>query len=217
MLASDFITRARTLLQDDDATRWPNVELLLWLSDAQRDLAAQVPESFTTTTNVVVLANATRQTMPANATRLFDITRNMGTTGTVPGQIIRLVDRKIFDHVDPDWPQAVAAIVEHYLYDFKNPTSFSVYPRVAANVFVEMVYGYAPAEVTALNATIPVSDLYASVIVDGIVFRAFSKDSDAASPQVAAAYKALFDAKIAQIVGATAQRTPADASGGSQA
>ena len=217
MLASDLITRARILLHDETPVRWSDVELLLWLSDALRDLATFVPESYVITSKVALAANASRQSLPATATRLFDVTRNMGASGSTPGSVIRLVDRKILDQIDPDWPQTMGTTVEHYLYDFKNPLSYMVYPRPTAATFVELVHGAMPPEVTALNTTIPLSDMYVSAVLDGVVFRAMSKDAEFGNAQLAAAYKQMFDARVAQIVTVTAQRTPADASGGSQA
>jgi hypothetical protein len=46
MLASDIITRVRDLLGDEVAPyRWTDTKLLLWLTDAQRDLAMRRPDS----------------------------------------------------------------------------------------------------------------------------------------------------------------------------
>lgn len=217
MLASDVLTRARSVLQDETPVRWSDAELLRWLSDAMREVAVMVPECYVVTSNLKILANKLRQDLPATATRLFDVTRNMGVAGTTPGSVIRLIDRAVLDSMDPDWPTNTGSPVEHYLYDYKQPLKFMVYPLQSADTYVEIVHGDVPPPVVALGDTIPVSDIYASALLDGVLFRAYSKDAEVGNMQAATAYKKLFDERLTQLVTVTSQRAPADASGGSQA
>lgn len=217
MFASEIINRARNVLHDETAVRWLDAEMLRWLSDAMREVAVEIPESYVVTANTQVLANKLRQDLPAAATRLFDITRNMGAAGTTPGSVIRLVDRAVLDSMDPDWPITSGTPVEHYMYDFKQPLKYMVYPPQAADIFVESVYGSIPPPVTAVTDAIPLSDIYASALLDGLLFRAYSKDAEVGNMETAAAYKASFSARLDKLVAVTSQRTPADTAGGSQA
>ena len=217
MLASDIITRARNILQDESPARWLDAELLRWLSDALREVSAAVPESFSVTALHKVLANNLRQNLPSTDNRLFDITRNMGALGATPGATIRLVDRQILDMIDPAWSLATGSEVEHYLYDFKNPGTFMVYPRPTSDIYVEAVYAATPPEVTALNQVISIGNQYQPALIDGTLYRAYSKDAQHGSTAMAAAYKTMFDARLAQMAPTTAQRAPSDQTGSSQA
>jgi len=216
MLVSDLISRARDLLLDTVSPyRTSDAELLRWASDAQRVIVSVVPEAYPESRAVQLEANTYRQKIPADALRLLDIPRNLGATGNTPGLVIRLIGRSVLDGVNPMWTSESAAEIEHYIYDFKTPRQFMVYPAPTSAVFVEMVFSKNPPEISANSGSLALDDSYSALILDYVAFRAFSKDVDSqTSASRAAAYMSMFSGAIAALTGATAQRVPASQQGG---
>lgn len=215
MKASDVIARVRDLLLDTtEPYRWSDTELLRWLTDAQRAVVVRVPEANTTAVPVKVLAGKYRQAMPANAYRLLDVPRNLGADGNTPGNVIRLIGRAVIDSLVPGWMSSTGAAIEHYLYDFKQPNCFLVYPTPTTDTYVECVHSVVPAAVTSASADLALSDMYQSPLVNYTAFRAFAKDIDSPnSAERAAAYKTLFTNDLDDGVSSTASRVPASQNG----
>lgn len=186
--ARSIIERAQAQLQDAAGVRWPATELLGWLNDGQREVVILKPNSHVK--NIAVrLASGTKQSLPTDGVQLIDVVRNMGADGNTPGRAIRIVMREILDAQVPNWHIATAAVeVKHYVYSLLDPKNFYVYPpQPAANQgYVEMVYGAAPADAT-LNGPITLDDIYQNVLVDYILYRAYSKDTEYAADQNRAA------------------------------
>lgn len=186
-----ILAKASILLQDVTNVRWPQDELVGWLNDGQREVVLYKPNA--STKNVALqLAAGTKQTLPADAISLIDVLRNMGTTGAAPGRGIRIVMREILDAQVPDWHYAAAATdVKHYVYAPLDPKTFYVYPPQPTGTrgYVEMAYSAAPAD-TTLSGTISLDDIYQPVLLDYILFRAYSKDVEyAADSARVAAYQ----------------------------
>lgn len=178
MQANVILSRARDILQDVTSVRWTEPELMRWLSDAQREVVLYRPEACVLNESIALTANATKQTLPAKALRLLDITRNMGSGGT-PGRAIRLVAREIMDAQTPDWHTVSGANeVLHYMFDARDPKTFYVFPRPSGSLFVEAIYSVAPTEVTTPNQELSVADIFANVLLDYSLYRAYTKDSD---------------------------------------
>jgi hypothetical protein len=189
IIANSVIEKAQTILQDTTGVRWPVAnELLGWLNDGQREVVILKPNSHVK--NIAVrLAAGTKQSLPSDGVQLIDVVRNMGTDGNTPGRAVRIVMREILDAQVPNWHSATAAAdAKHYVYSLLDPKNFYVYPpQPAANQgYVEMVYGAAPADAT-LNGPITLDDIYQNVLVDYILYRAYSKDTEYAADQNRAA------------------------------
>ena len=190
MIASDITSRARILLNDIDATRWIDSELFKWVNDAQKLVAMMRPDA-SVATFVMTLIAGTRQTIPSGGFRLLDIVRNVTTvTGstpanqvvTVPGRSVRIVDREVLDTQDPYWHTATgSAEIKHFIYDNRSPTLFYVYPPATTSAKLEVVYSVAPTDVAAAGDTLSISDIYQDVILNYVMYRAYSKDAEYAS------------------------------------
>lgn len=179
MQASVILSRAKDILQDITSVRWTEAELMRWLSDAQREVVLYRPEACVSNASVALAANSTKQSLPANALRLLDITRNMGANGATPGRAIRLVHREIMDAQTPDWHTATASSeVLHYMFDARDPKNFYVYPRPSSTLYVEAIYSIAPTEIVTSTQTLSVEDIFANVLLDYLLYRAYTKDSD---------------------------------------
>lgn len=183
IIANSVIAKAQIILQDTTGVRWPSeTELLGWLNDGQREVV--VFKSNANVKNVAVrLSTGTRQTLPEDCVQLVDVVRNMGTNGTTPGRAIRIAYREVLDAQVPNWHAATPkAEVRHFMYSVLDPKIFWVYPPQPATAqgFVDLIYGATPTNAT-LNGPIQIDDIYQNVLVDYILYRAFSKDTEAAA------------------------------------
>lgn len=194
MLASDITIRTNDILQDPNNTRWPLAEQYRWISDAQRAVVNAIPGA--SATNVAVqLIPGTKQALPAGGIRLIAPVRNMGTTGLTPGRAIRMEKRSTLDVNMPDWHSAPAeTAVKVIAFDEDNPRNYYTYPPVHATtqVWVEIIYSGSPAEITAAGSQLTVDDIYLPTIVDYVIYRAHSKETDYAVKGVAQVHGAAF-------------------------
>jgi hypothetical protein len=187
------IDRAVEILQDPGNTRWAESELIGWFNDGQREIVAIVPSAYSQTVSHP-LAAGTRQTIPAAGYQLIRVVRNMGTTGTTPGRVVRAVPETQLDAITPDWhASAPAATTLHYTYDERTPRTFHVYPPAIAGNTVELVYSVAPQPHTAKTDVQALDDVYANTLLDYVLYRAFNKDGEApANAQRAVAHYQAF-------------------------
>ncbi len=183
---SEILNRVAIILQDTTKVRWPDDELLAWLNDGQREIALHKPNSCVKTIDHS-LTSGTKQTLPADAISLGKVVRNSG------GPAVRLVTRSVLDDQIPNWhdPRLASAQVKHYVYDEMNPTVFYVYPP-ASGGSVELFYFANPTD-CSVGGNLSVADIYASVLVDYVLFRAYSKDVEyAVNPGFADAARARY-------------------------
>lgn len=200
--ASSILDRVRTVLQDTTSVRWLDAELMKWLTDAQREVIIYRPEACSK--NLVLVSNGVNSkqslssmkmwNMTTNAavsldvvpTGLVDLIRNYGSGTTpasvVPGRAVRLVAREIMDAQNPTWHTdggtQGSTEVKHYMYDLRDPLNFYVWPKPAANTRLEAVIRYVPRDVAATTQLLDVSDIFANVLIDYVLYRAYSKDSE---------------------------------------
>lgn len=180
MNVSDVISRARTLLNDTDATgyRWSQQDLIDYINDAQRMIAVLRPDSSSGTT-VATLVAGTKQTIPSGGFRILDIPRNIGSDGSTPGRAIRIVDRDVLDQFEPGWHSATKkSEVKHYTYDERFPLEYFVYPPVNAGVKIEVRFGKFPTVLTATGDALSISDAYFEVILNYVMYRCYLKDAE---------------------------------------
>ena len=183
MLASDIITPVRVVLNDVGGVHWSDPELLGWINDAQLLVAVLRPDSVAHTA-VVTVAAGSKQTIPEDGIRLLDVIRNVG------GRAIRIVDRETLDLFDPNWHNGKAQkAVKNYVYDNRVPGTFYIYPQVAEGAEIEINYSKLPAKVDQSTDTLAVNDIYKEIVINYVLFRAYSKDAEhAANANLATTY-----------------------------
>lgn len=195
---ASLLVRAGDLLQDVTNIRWTEDELLRWLNDGQRAIVLERPEATAVNTPVLLVAG-TKQTLPALGLRLLDLPRNMGVGGATPGRAIRLVQREVLDAQIPYWHSSTASVpVKHFMFDERNPRNYYVYPPVPVSppAYAEAIYSTAPTDCT-LNGNLNLDDIYGNVILDYVLYRAYSKDAEyAANAQRAVACYQVFAAAL---------------------
>lgn len=172
--AQAIVDRARHILQDTTTggTRWLDPELLKWVNDAQREIVLLKPNAYSAVESVTLEAG-TRQNLPAAGLLLLAIVRN------TTGHAVRRVDRNIMDSENSAWhTDTQSANVEHYVFDEDAPDTFWVYPPNNGAGSVEIIYSKSPADLADLSDPITLNDIYSNVILDYILYRAYSKDTD---------------------------------------
>lgn len=198
------IDRAQTVLQDTTGVRWPVVaELVLWVNDAQREVALLKPDASATNTTIT-LAVGTKQDIPTGGNRLLKVVRNMSAASSGTGKrAVRLVDAEVLNGQTPDWHDpsvsgdaAHTTIVKHYVYDEQNPRNFYVYPGVAGNAYLEIIYSSNPTTVVQ-NANLSIPDIFANAILNYVLYMAYMKDAEyAGNQQRASSHFQLFTASV---------------------
>jgi hypothetical protein len=202
---AEIMNRAAYVLNDAGLTRWTPQEMLLWVNDGQREVVLNKP-SANTDTVAIALAAATEQAVPATATQIVQILRNTG------GAAITMVDRDDMDQHVPGWSDTTIwpaqEVVEHAIYDPKQPHVFDVFPPNDGTGSIDAVVAVRPADIAepgsnpdqiasyaALN--IALSDDYRVALTEYVLYRAFTKDSEfPAAAQRAMAHYQLFAAAI---------------------
>lgn len=188
---ASILNRVSVLLQDTTNVRWPQLELLDWLNDAQREIALHKPNVYVKNINVTLVAG-TKQSIPVDGNSLISVPRNIG------GNAIRITSREVLDAQIPDWHLASKASVKvvHYCYSDADPKNFYVYPPSPGGNSVEIIYSASPVN-AALAGTISVDDIYSSALVDYMAYRAYSKDTEyAANSQNASNHYQIFISAI---------------------
>ncbi len=201
---ASVIDRVQSVIQDASGIRWPEAELILWVNDAQREIALIKPDS-TATNTTVTLATGTKQDIPSSGNRLLRVVRNMSAASNgTGGRTIRLVSEEILDAQTPSWHDPAVTgdakhgtQVKHYIYNDENPRNYYVYPGVSGNAYIEIVYSANPATVGASdNLAIP--DIFGTAVMNYVLYMAFMKDSEyAGNAQRAGGHYQLFTTAVA--------------------
>lgn len=182
---NDIVTSVRSILMDAGGIRWTTTELVDWITHAQNAIVARKPEA-TATAACVLLAQGTRQTVPAAGQRLIEVVRNNVSGGGTPGRSIKLVDRVELDASYPNWHDADATggarhvdVVKNYTYNENDPRTYYVFPGVktADTVYADIVYSATPTAAAA-GANLSVADYFREAVTDYVLYRAYMKESE---------------------------------------
>jgi hypothetical protein len=207
MTAQDVVTRAGYLLNDSGNanavvaanTRWTTDELLLWITDAQREVVVMTPNA-SAVVEAMPLVAGTRQTIPAEGWVLLSVKRNLTASGT-PGRSIRQVSQSLLDSYDPEWhTDTPSPTVWNYTFDMEDRKAFYVYPPNDGTGAVELNYAATPVAVVNLTDTLTLDDVFLGALANYVVYRAILKDAEYAggaslAPQF---YQAFMTAVAAQ-------------------
>lgn len=195
MLASDLLTRAATLLQDADHTRWPLPELVNWLNDGVRAVLLAKPSANSRSVALTLVLGTLQSLTNASHLSLLRVPRNLTSPGPPPvgGRVIRPTTREVLDASAPNWHvQAETPFkkeVRQLVFDEANPREFYVYPGNDGTGLVEAVVSVLPDQVAAsgdaallasYSAELPLAEPYSIVLLDYVLYRAFGKDDVAA-------------------------------------
>lgn len=168
-LVKDVLWRVSVLAGDTapQFQRFPEVELVDWLRDAQVAIAKYLPSACSRTDaiklvpgskqsiDIVAAANCipgdgVALTAPLYGIELYSVVRNMGADGLTIGKSCNDVDRSDLDNFDEDWHTKTGTSVQVYMFDERIPTTFYVSPAIPATPAM-----YAEIAWTALPKVIP--------------------------------------------------------------
>lgn len=185
LTAQSIIRRAVETLQDNTSIRWPIGELVRYLNDGQREVVLYRPDAMVTGTTVTCVAG-TKQALPANGAKLIEVVRNSATTSAK--KAIRMVNREVLDAQTPNWHNLTGSVdILHFMYDVRDPKVFYVYPPATVAAQVDIVYSAYPTDIadvadgslyTAVSGNISLPDIYGNVVLDYIMYRAYTKDAE---------------------------------------
>jgi len=193
VLASTIMARAAGVLLDAGYARWTEAFLFDYANAGQQEAALLKPDISVSNENAVLVAG-TKQSIPAAGTQLIKLVRNMGISpGTTPGRVIELADMDEFSRKFPFWHQATAAAtVRFYFFDPRDPKNYYVYPPQPSSGFgyVNQIYALSPTDMVAgagpvYTVAITIDNIYQNVLMDYMLYRAYSKDA-AMTPNAAA-------------------------------
>lgn len=214
--AQSIVRRATDLLQDQTSVRWPANELVRWLNDAQRAIVKVRPDSMNTTATMTLAAGSRQDLDDANLTpspsKLIEITRNMAATSQK--KAVRLVPRQILDAQTPGWHALTGTVdILHYMFDERDPKTFYVYPPATTLAQLEVMYSAYPTDIvepadgalwSVVAGNLSVPDIFADDVLNLILHRAYSKDSEyAGNAERAAGYLGIVKASLGEEIAAT--------------
>lgn len=184
----DLISRAHTILLDTTAVRWSALELQGWLNDGYREVVTLHPDADAQTATFTCAAGYRQDisTSYSRAYRLLEVLVNKAATSRK--RPVQLVSRKSMDTMRPGWYNETASVnIEKYMYDKRVPKEFLVYPPATTAAQLEIIYTTVPEPHTltesqlvnpATAEVIRLDDIYGSPLLDYILYRAYSKDSE---------------------------------------
>ena len=173
---------AAVVLHGADPKEVWDVDVLL----DQRDLVVARPDANAVTAAMSLIAGS-EQTLTTAAVALIDIPRNSAGNK----RAIRKVEVEHLDAINRDW-RSMTGVTEiaHFIFDDRDPRTFEVYPPAAASgASVEVIYGAYPTDVSApggdgkayttVSGNISVKDQWATALLNYMLSRAYSKDTEA--------------------------------------
>jgi hypothetical protein len=175
--ASELLDTVSRELEDPSNDTWGRYELLGFLNDGLRALAAFRPEEFLTCV-VYPLVPGTRQTLPYGTLVAYRAMCNTNSSGTTRGRAIRMVTVESLDASSPGWRSATAttAVRECAIPD-NSALEYWVSPPSDGAGYIEMSVSKAP-EILLNAATIPCTPDYYPALIDYVVYRALAKDAE---------------------------------------
>lgn len=190
MQASVVINRAAKTLLDETGVLWSSAELLDYLNAGIAAVVSIRPDAFSVTESFTLTNAQAKQTIPATATMLLEVTRNLSPAT----KAITQVERNHLNHSNEDWASTVGT-PRHFMYDGKrNPDIFYIYPQPASGTnTVEIVYSGTPTRLTATTDNLPINDLYENPLWAFIVALAYAKNAKRGDAAKTAAYLNIFN------------------------
>lgn len=211
----DLLWQCKTTLQDAGATRWTLDELRRYLNQAVKVIALKDPLAVSKTI-VMALAEGTYQELPTGQ-RLMAVTRNItsavNATPRVSGPIVTPITAVALNSSYRNWHNNAyvpfSATVSHIITEPTNPNAFWVFPGNDGTGKLEVTVAETPDDIPApsnitdseaYTTDVPLDPRYEPALMDYMLYRAFSKDSDKQASQArAVAHMQSFNGTVDQL------------------
>lgn len=180
----DVASRVREVLSDPGKTRWTDAALFYWASDALDMLCHFAPQMFTKRGSHTTTAGALQTLTVARAVAIVDV------IGLTPLDVAALTA------FAPAWQSGSVGAAQQWSAAQDGPKSFVIYPPQAVSQTLTVDYVEAPAEITALTDTLPVSDDFVGPLTDYVIGMAEAKDANHVSSGRAQVFMQSFASKL---------------------
>ncbi len=204
---TEIATEARNRLSAPAGVRWTDAEVLAAINEGQTQAVALQPQANPVTTKAVMATSDTRQTFASlsitNGIQFIRALRNWSADGTTVGRAVTKAPFATLETHNPTLHSETGTEVEHYDTSPFEPGVLYIYPRVAANKRLEVVYSAVPTALGSLASNIGIADHYKPALVLYVMYYLLSKriqGSQASNAQAAAYYQ-----QFAQLLGAQGQ------------
>jgi hypothetical protein len=204
---TEIATEARNRLSAPAGVRWTDAEVLAAINEGQTQAVALQPQANPVTTKAVMATSDTRQTFASlsitNGIQFIRALRNWSVDGATVGRAVTKAPFATLEAHNPTLHSETGTEVEHYDTSPFEPGVLYIYPKVAANKRLEVVYSAAPTALGSLASNIGIADHYKPALVLYVMYYLLSKrvqGSQASNAQAAAYYQ-----QFAQLLGAQGQ------------
>lgn len=195
--ASVIIARANFVLQDDLAERWTTAERIEWINEGCKAIITRKPEAGSQTV-FLTLVSGSRQLLDDDVFKLMSIVRNVDASNN-PLKSVSRTDQATLDLADPDWHNTTPAITRQWMYsETISPSEYFVYPPAIAGKLLQAVVSKFPTPITATTDTIGLTPEYEEALLNYVLYRCFSKDSEYGDGSTATAFYSAFQTALGQ-------------------
>ena len=183
---AQVVQKARALLVDSGSVRWSDADLVGWLNTGQRQIAILKPDIFAMPV-VVDLVPGVLQTI--TGLEFIKVNCNIG-AGGARGTAVTPITQDILDRFYPGWMAATPSQnAVNYMFDPRDSQDFLVYPpQPVSPGKAEIIMIPYPADVTIVTGTITgpiIDDIFEGPLIDYVVYRGLSEDTETADYAVA--------------------------------
>lgn len=181
MTPQQIIDRVREVINDTAGNSYTNAAFIQWINDGMLYIATSKPDSVATTATFLCDAGVRQALTSAKLSSdvpmaLLDVVRDDATGGPITA-----VDRETLDAHVPTWMTTTpAGVPRNYVYDPRQALVFYLYPAPAADRSITLTFQREPAAATtgALNATLALADMYRAPLLDYVLHRIYSSDTE---------------------------------------
>lgn len=177
-------------LVDPGFVRWTKQDLINYFNEAQRAIVLIRPDA-----NVVEAelpcSRGTKQQLPDDAVRLIDIRNDAA------GNSIRVQSRDEITGLYPNWYSTTDDTPEAFIYDERQPKRFFLFPGVADQHVIEIIYSKTPSLRDIADYDTGDADLnsiYSNAIIEHMLYQAHSKDFEYSEQAKAQTHYQMFSA-----------------------
>ena len=183
--AASIISDIGIKLFDTGNDIWTKAFIASAVSEAQHLIVSLRPDA--NATNASPTADLTsKQTLPTGGLRLLDVVANQF------GAPIQRISKEKMTKLVPAWTTETGSAIEFFMFDEENPTVYWVYPKPTSNFNIDIVYSALPTLFGETSATLGISDIYITAILEWVLYRCLSMQSKSLDLPEAVGYRTSF-------------------------
>ena len=170
--AVDIIPQARFLLQDEQAVRWTDAELLTWINDCLSVMLGIRPDLFNVLATHSCAAGAEQSLTVDRQVQFQEVVRVVGGTAVLP------TSRQVLSSFNPSWFLGTEGPAVNWMPHDESPTKFYVSPPSPAGQQLQVRLVQDHATLVSVTDTINLPENYAPAIGAFVVSRAEAKEDE---------------------------------------